>query len=154
MFCSLKAVSTDGQDEDGGPLLSRPGGENSHHLLLVNPHRRAINHCCLPGFHQNSVFTQPVSELLFIPATHLRFKTPYFRDSQGADLCCSSWGGSPHSSAFCWSPSRKAITRLCSGLQFMITQSRKLAPRPAIRSQLACSYAGNGASLRCRPFFL
>lgn len=34
-------------------------------LSLVSPHRKVINHSCVPGFSQNSVFTQPGTELFF-----------------------------------------------------------------------------------------
>ena len=31
-----------------------------------SPHRKAVNYFCLPGFHPNSVFTQPVIQCFYL----------------------------------------------------------------------------------------
>lgn len=49
-----------------------------------NPHRRAVNHSCLPSCHQNPVFTLCPS--FFTSGMHLSFKTPNFTDFCGTDL--------------------------------------------------------------------
>ena len=49
MFCSLKAFSTDGQNEYGSTLVwSLPHSSGS-------PNRKVVSHSCLPGSCQNSV---------------------------------------------------------------------------------------------------
>lgn len=43
-----------------------------------------LNHSCLPGFHPNSLFTQPVTEC-FISGTWPSFESPNVMDSHGTD---------------------------------------------------------------------
>lgn len=105
----------------------------------VSPQKRAINHSCLPSFHQGSV--HPACVELFISGMQLSFKTPNFRDSHSEDQHYTSQGMSPGASAFCWTPPRKAVAGMCGGSKFMATQSRKLAPRLTVFSQLPCSFA-------------
>ena len=85
LFCSLKAFSTDGQDQYVPCSL---GLELKVSTLysLVSLHRRAINHLsCVPGFCQYPVFTLPVSKFCFflISSSPLNFKAQNFRDSHG-----------------------------------------------------------------------
>jgi len=64
--CSLKAFNTDGWNEYGSTLLSTLELKTCALHPSVNPYRRAINDCCLPGFHQNPVFTLPVFQLFYL----------------------------------------------------------------------------------------
>lgn len=107
----------------------------------VSPHRREINKSCLPSFRESSVFTLPESRLFYYLRHVTDFKTPNFRDFHGMHACYSSQKGSHHASVFCWTCSRKAVTRPCSSSQFKKTQSRKPVTKLAVLSQLPCSCA-------------
>lgn len=141
LFCFLRAFSTDRWDEYGGAQPSRPKAENSCPHSSASPHRRVINHYCLPVSVRTLCF--PCLCLsFFIPSMQLSFRIPNFKDSHGTDPYCSSWGWSYHASVICW---RVAI---CSLWKYNAESVRNLI------SQLPHSKLGNSTTLRHHPFFL
>jgi len=151
LFCSLKAFITDGWDEYGCALLSSPQLKICTPHSSLSLHRKAVNHSCLPSFHQNSVFTLPVSECFY-----LRHTTEF----QNSQLLGTPMAGT-HAV-----PPREGLTMLLpfarpvprkqlpnhAAVQFMVTQSRKPAPRLTVLSHTPMP--GNSAALRHHSFFL
>lgn len=106
----------------------------------VSSHRKAVNYSYLPTFHQISVFIRPMTEHFYL-RHETEFQNSNFMDTCSAEprcSCCGGRRGSHHSSAFCWTPTRKAVAELCSGSQFMATQSGKLTPKLTVFSCLPC----------------
>lgn len=106
----------------------------------VSPQRKAINHFCLLGFCQDSVFTLHVSKRFYLRHMAEFQNSANFRDSCGGDPRCSSQGGSLYASAFCWTCLQESFTQPRSHLQFIATQSRKPAPTLTVLSCFPRSY--------------
>ena len=151
LFCSLKAFSTNGLGEYGCTLLSSPRGENSHPSSSVNPHKKAINHSCLPGFHQNSVH----------PAYDQAFLSPAydFQNSQilGTPIADSRFPlGEGILPGFCLllDPVQESSCTIIQLLQFMAIQSRKPVPRLTVFSRLHHSCAWELCHIQASLSFL
>ena len=141
-FCSLQAFSTSGGDEnDSTPSLALPLKIHTSHPS-VNPHGKAVHHFCLPGFHLNSVFTQPVAKCFSFYLRHAaefrvfrfyrllqhRFVMFFLEGGRGALTRVLPFAGP-----------QRVVTLLHSSSQFMATPSRKPAPRLTVFSWLLYS---------------
>lgn len=122
------------------PELKAPDPHSS-----VGPHRKAVNHFCLPDFCPNSVFTQPV-----IKCFYLRHTAPFWVSKLYELLWCTPMllpeegvGILP-----CWDAAWRAYTRWCSCSWFTETPSRKLEPRLAV-----CSWLPLYNTLQTLPHF-
>lgn len=98
---------------------------NSCPYSSVSLHSGAINHYCLPGFCQNSVFTLPVTECLYPwHATEFQNSRFYGLLQHGPTLFLPGKLGSHRASAFCWTHPRKVVPQMHSGSWFTATQSK------------------------------
>ena len=99
--------------------------------VFSEPSKKIINHSYLPGFHQNSVFTQPDWKFLsqaweWVPKFQILL-TPVVQ------TCVVSpgvgWGESCHTSAFYWTLPGRLLCNCAAFPQFMATPIRKPAPK-------------------------
>lgn len=87
----------------------------------------SVNPCCLPGFHQHSVFTPPVTKSFYLRhATLFRVSKLYRLLQSGSRPLLSGEGeGCRRGSAPCWDPASRTVARSL----FLVSELTILAVR-------------------------
>lgn len=102
--------------------MSRSGAEILCPCSSVSSHRKAVCHSYLPGFHRNSVFTQPVTSHFYIRHMTLFCASKLYRSLQSTPALLLPGKGDWPPWSCCWlGPCSDTITQLCPGGWFMTT---------------------------------